>query len=495
MKAAMASVAHIVVASARGAPARRVDTVEALPGLGLRGDRYSEKKSRRPADEVTLIELENIEAFTQATGLPLTPEMPRRNIVTRGVRLNELLGKRFTVGGALLEGLELCEPCKLFAKRTHPEVLGFMAGKGGLRARIVARGTIRVGDPVEEDRPQRPRRILVTGSAGHLGEALVRTLRGAGHEVASLDIVASSFTDEVASITDRDTVRRLMKGVDAVLHAASLHKPHMVTHTRQDFVDVNVSGTLVLLEEAAAAGVSTFVYTSTTSAFGHALRPPAGAPAAWITEDQPSIPRNIYGVTKTAAEDLCEMFHRTNAMGCIVLRTSRFFPEEDDRRAIREGYHDDNAKANEYLYRRVDLADVVSAHLAALDRAAAIGFGRYIISATTPFTPDDLGDLRANAALVVERRVPGYEAEYGRRGWKMFPGIERVYVNERARKDLGWSPRYDFAHVLDRLRAGEDPRSPLARAVGSKGYHDQPFETGPYPVERHEEDCTEDGRP
>ena len=337
-----------------------------------------------------------------------------------------------------------------------------------------------------------PGKILVTGSAGHLGEALVRTLRGAGQEVVSLDIVASPFTDAVASITNRETVRRCMTGVVAVLHAASLHKPHLVTHSAQDFVDVNISGTLVLLEEAVRAGVSTFVYTSTTSAFGEALQPPAGAPAAWITEDHASIPKNIYGVTKTAAEDLCEMFHLEHGMGCIVLRTSRFFPEEDDRRAIREGYHDDNAKANEYLYRRVDLEDVVSAHRLAMERAAAIGFGRYIVSATTPFTPEDVADLRTDAEGVLGRRIPEYEAEYRRRGWKMFPGIDRVYVNARARKDLGWSPRYDFPSILRCLEAGEDPRSPLSRAVGSKGYHDRQFAAGPYPVGRREEEFTGD---
>jgi hypothetical protein len=143
-----------------------------------------------------------------------------------------------------------------------------------------------------------------------------------------------------------------------------------------------------------AAGVPAFVYTSTTSAFGHALQPPAGEPAAWITEDHAAIPKNMYGVTKTAAEDLCEMIHRQHGLGCVVLRTSRFFPEEDDSEAIRDGFRNDNAKANEFLYRRVDLEDVVSAHRLAMERAAAIGFGRYIVSATTPFTPEDLADLR-----------------------------------------------------------------------------------------------------
>ncbi len=314
--------------------------------------------------------------------------------------------------------------------------------------------------------------ILVTGSAGHLGEALMRTLREMAHEVVGLDILTSPFTDRVGSIVDRATVKECMQGVNAVLHTATLHKPHIATHSRQEFVDTNVTGTLNLLEEATAAGVASFVFTSTTSAFGAALMPPAGEPAAWITEEVRPIPRNIYGVTKVAAEDLCELFHRQHGLACLVLRTSRFFPEEDDNSATRESYEEGNVKANEYLNRRVEIADVVSAHLLATKRAPAIGFGRYIISATSPFERDELGELRTNAAAVVKRKLPDYEAEYARRGWKMFPSIDRVYVNERARRDLGWEPRFDFRYVLDQLKAGADPRSDLARALGSKGYHE-----------------------
>src|SRR5262249_40521294 len=140
-------------------------------------------------------------------------------------------------------------------------------------------------------------KILVTGSAGHLGEALVRTLRNTGNEVVGLDILRSDFTDITGSIVDRDFVKACMRGVDAVLHAATLHKPHVGTHSRQSFVDTNITGTVNLLEEAVAAGVRAFVFTSTTSAFGRALTPPAGVPAAWITEEVAPVPRNIYGVT------------------------------------------------------------------------------------------------------------------------------------------------------------------------------------------------------
>lgn len=326
-------------------------------------------------------------------------------------------------------------------------------------------------------------KILVTGSAGHLGEALVRTLRDLKYDVVALDIRDSPLNTHVGSIRDRAVVRHCMNGVQAVLHAATLHKPHVATNSRQEFIDTNLTGTLNLLEEAAIGGVDSFLFTSTTSVFGDALIPPAGAPAAWITEDVAPVPKNIYGMTKAAAEDLCQVFHRNQKLPCIILRTSRFFPEEDDNRRIREAYSDDNAKANEYLYRRVDIQDVVSAHLLALQQAPAIGFRKYIISATTPFLPEDMPELRLDAAAVVRRRVPQFEAEYQRRGWEMFPMIDRVYVNARARKELGWRPKYDFNNVIDRLRAGEDPRSPLARLVGSKGYHDKVFADGPYPTE------------
>ena len=326
-------------------------------------------------------------------------------------------------------------------------------------------------------------RILVTGSAGHLGEALVRTLRVRGDEVVGLDILKSPFTTHVGSIVDRACVKCCMTGVEAVFHAATLHKPHVGTHRRQDFIDTNVTGTLNLLEEAVAAGVGAFIFTSTTSVFGDALVPPPGAPAAWVTEEVTPIPKNIYGATKAAAEDLCQLFHRNQKLPCLVLRTSRFFPEEDDSREARDGFSDDNLKVNEYLHRRVDIEDIVSAHLLAAERAPAIGFRKFIISATTPFLPEDAAGLRTNVPPVVRRRVPAYEAEYARRGWKMFLSIGRVCDNARARKELGWQPNYDFASIIGRLSAGEDFRSPLARAIGSKGYHVEEFSDGPYPVE------------
>lgn len=314
-------------------------------------------------------------------------------------------------------------------------------------------------------------RIVVTGSSGHLGEALVRVLGDEGNDVIGLDVLESAFTSVVGSIADRACVRQSLESADVVVHTATLHKPHIDSHGRQAFVNTNVTGTLTLLEEAVAAGVSRFVFTSTTSVFGRALAPAKAAPARWVTEDLVPVPRNVYGVTKSAAEDLCELISRDQGLPCVVLRTSRFFPEGDDLDEVRTTYEDANVKANELLYRRVDLEDVVSAHRLAIDRAPDIGFGRYIVSATSPFGADDLAELRADAPAVVRRYFPDYETVYYELGWRMFPTIDRVYINNRARSALGWAPRYDFRHALHSLKTGQDLRSPLAKTVGAKGYH------------------------
>lgn len=314
-------------------------------------------------------------------------------------------------------------------------------------------------------------RIVVTGSSGHLGEALVRVLRDGGDEVTGIDVLDSPFTSVVGSVTDRSCVQRTLRNADAVIHTATLHKPHIGTHQRQEFVDTNITGTLTLLEESVAAGISCFVFTSTTSTFGQALTPDEKDPAAWVTEKVASIPHNIYGVTKLAAENVCELISRDHGLPCVILRTSRFFLEGDDRTVIRSAYEDLNVKLNEFLYRRVDLQDVVTAHQLALARAPEIGFGRFIVSATTPFEFGDIVELRQDAPAVVGRYFPDYETIYAERGWKMFPSIDRVYVNSLARFELGWSPRYGFRQALECLKAGGDPISPLARTVGAKGYH------------------------
>ena len=302
--------------------------------------------------------------------------------------------------------------------------------------------------------------VLVTGSSGWLGQTLVPRLARDGHRVVGLDPEPAATTRVVGSVVDRALVRRVIRdeGITAIVHAAARHKPHIETHDNSEFVAVNVQGTLNLLEEAVAPGspVDRFVFTSTTSLMiSQEIRDgKAGGAneAVWIDETMtPLRPRNIYGVTKLAAEELCRLFNHLHKLPVLVLRTSRFFPEEDDMaHAIAQS--GENTKANEFLFRRLSVEDAAEAHVVALSKAQEIGFDTFIVAAPTPFTRDDCHDLITDAPAVVARLFPDYRALYERRGWTMFDAIDRVYDASKATRVLGFTCRTGFADILAGLR-------------------------------------------
>ncbi|KAL2106091.1 hypothetical protein VUR80DRAFT_7307 [Thermomyces stellatus] len=327
--------------------------------------------------------------------------------------------------------------------------------------------------------------VLITGSAGHLGTALMLSLPSQGLEPLGIDVLASEETTRVGSISDRAFVSSIFENnpsITRVIHAATLHKPHVESHPKSAFVETNIQGTLVLLEEAARAGVQSFVFVSTTSAFGRALSPGEGTPAAWIDEDVVPVPKNIYGVTKVAAEDLCALVHAQTGMPVVVLRTSRFFPEEDDDEHRRAAMGDENLKVLELCYRRADIADVVSACVCAANRARNIGWGKYVVSAPPPFERDEavLAALNSDAEGVIKRVVPACEAVFKEKGWKFLGRIDRVYDSSKAVRELGWDPEYTFGRTIERIGRGEEWRSELTFKVGKRGYH--AVSTGVYTV-------------
>jgi UDP-glucose 4-epimerase len=302
-------------------------------------------------------------------------------------------------------------------------------------------------------------RILVTGSSGWLGTTLVPRLKADGHTVIGLDPVPGMTTEIVGSQADRALVRTAIgdHGIDAIVHGGALHKPNIGTHCREQFLEVNVDGTLNLLEEAVAQGVTRFVFTSTTSLMiDRNIRAAQGDEAAWLTEDINPMPRNIYGVSKLAAEHLCRLTYEEHGLPVVILRTARFFPEADDMaHAIAQS--GPNTKANEFLFRRLTVSDAAEAHVAALAKAPELGYDLFIVSATPPFVRADCAALMRDAPAVVARHFPDYPAIYARHGWSMFERIDRIYDPGHAARRLGFRCLTDFRKVLDDVAAGPLP--------------------------------------
>ena len=301
-------------------------------------------------------------------------------------------------------------------------------------------------------------KVLLTGSSGWLGRFLAPRLRQDGHEVIGLDVASGVDTQVVGSVAERLLVERLFaqQPIDAVIHAGALHKPDIVRYPAQAFVDVNVTGTLNLLETASAAGIDRFVFTSTTSLMiSEAVRAgkAGGARRAfWLDEDfGPLEPRNIYGATKLAAEQLCRLHSRDHGLPIIILRTGRFFPEEDDTNRDHSG---PNTKANEFLNRRLTVEDAAEAHLAALAKAPEIGFGTYIVAAPSPFARTDAEALVEDAPAIIAHYFPEVAALYARAGWTLPRHIDRVYDSGLAERELGFRCRTGFAEVLAALASG-----------------------------------------
>ena len=282
-------------------------------------------------------------------------------------------------------------------------------------------------------------RILVTGAAGLIGSGVADRLTR-DHEVVGLDLRPGPHVHVIADCDDVSDWGPGVGAVDAVVHTAALHAPHVGTHSDEQFRRVNVDATKRLLEHALAVGASHFVLTSTTSLYGHALEPEGRA--AWIDEGVEPEPRDIYDVTKLEAERAVES--AGSSLVVTSLRMSRCFPEPAETMA---GYR---------LHRGVDRRDVAQAHALGLQRAGPPAC--FVVSAATPFEQEDAGELLTDAPAVISRRCPGLIERMAAKGWSAPHSIGRVYDCRLSVDQLGYSPRYG----MDACLAGDCDPAPLS---------------------------------
>jgi UDP-glucose 4-epimerase len=277
-------------------------------------------------------------------------------------------------------------------------------------------------------------KILVTGSAGQLGSATVELLRKHNFEVRGADIINSATTDLLLDIKDAQAVLEATQGYDAIIHMAAVHGKHYALgYPREPFIDTNIYGTLHLLNACIANRINKFLYISTTSIYGNAMV--SDKQAVWVTEQLQEQPRDIYDITKQTAEQLCRDFFYKEGLQISVYRVGRFLPE------------DDNLKANHRLYRGLDERDGAEALRLALDHTFN-NFEVFNITSGSPFTEDELVLLKHSPAEVIKTHYPNIEQIYKTKNWVLPESIDRVYVCDKAKQQLGYTPKYTFDYLL-----------------------------------------------
>lgn len=256
------------------------------------------------------------------------------------------------------------------------------------------------------------------------------------HTVLGIDLIPGKQTTHEGDIANRDFIFSVTQDIDSVIHTSSLHAPHLKEHPAESFVKTNIDGTRNLLEASIKNKVHRFVYTSTTSLYGHAMNP--AEEAVWVTEDLIPEPRDIYDETKIAAEELCRSFSEKHGLPCISLRVSRFFPEPEYLMVLYR------------LYRGVDVRDAAEAHILAME-VDSKGYDIFNISARSPFSENETHELFHDAPRVLLRHFPSLDKQFAQRSWKLPKSIDRVYVIHKAEKQLGYRPKYNFEDYLREL--------------------------------------------
>ena len=296
-------------------------------------------------------------------------------------------------------------------------------------------------------------RVLITGGGGNLGRALAPALEEAGHEPVLMDYRAldTPYESMRADARDETGVLRALRGVEVVVHAAALHGIHLEKYSTDDFWDLNVAGTRNVYEAALESGIEKVLLCSTMAAYGE-VAPEGGDPPV-ITEDLPLEPKDYYGLSKKLCEEMAVYYHRRHGVRTIAYRLGMFVPES----FVGYGFR--------LLKGGVDDRDVAQAFLLGLDDTG-VTFDAFNVMAEVPFSAEEFGQWSRDPEGFLEERYPSV-ARLAEEQGANFGELVRMWgftywSIEKAKRVLGYRPRYNFPQFFEALKGGDRSHYPYA---------------------------------
>jgi nucleoside-diphosphate-sugar epimerase len=285
-------------------------------------------------------------------------------------------------------------------------------------------------------------RVLITGAGGTLGLALAPALEQAGHEPVLQDVreLESAYEFVQGDVRSAEDVLAAARDVDVIVHAAAIHGIHLGDHSTREFYDLNLTGTLNVWEAAVEVGARAVVFSSTMGVYKTHSAPGGGSA---LREDTPLRPGDVYGWTKLAGEELCQLYGRTHGIPSVALRFGMFVPEPFFRYGIR------------LLYGGVDTSDVVRSVLTSMDALTSgkLTWGSFNVESAVPFQDDDVEQLARDPLPVLDRYYPGASELLRERGVDSLAPITVSYPMDHAKQVLGFEPQCNFEQWLDELRS------------------------------------------
>ncbi len=282
---------------------------------------------------------------------------------------------------------------------------------------------------------------MVTGSAGRVGSAIYHHLKQQDFTVWGMDVLAGPDTDIVCDIKQVNLIKDQLPKIQAVIHTAALHAPHVGIFRHKDFIATNVNATEQLFQTMMSKGMQHFIFTSTTALYGYAST--AGHSCSWITEQSQPLPKTIYHNSKILAENVLQQLHLCSGIPVTILQMSRCFPEPINQMAIYR------------LHRGIDVHDVAIAHRMAMTQKPP-GFQRMILSAQTPFNPSDCQALKQQSTDVIKHRCPQVYEYFKRQHWSLPQSIDRVYDASLAYDILGWRAQHGVDELINEWQLNSD---------------------------------------